>query len=322
MSFGTQALTSEDFYKENVELEREIKDFDINAYDKTMYKFIYTYNYDFRIGEKFDISEVDVEIDNYNALKKKSAAGKNKRKRSYENNKENIGVKNFSKDINNNYYILDKKYSDITGDNGLDEISLVGYKDNKYEEYSSNIFIVVKDSKTLQTVKLNYEEFEGYDAKLYIADFDGDKINDVLAYSKKERNKDITRNYILSFKDFIVKDIFINNIPDNINISLLNDYIINVEYNNKQIKSILKEEVKRYYNKEKIYINSRLQSKSKNLYISKIKSLSPIDINMDQDFEFIVKYEINDDENKEIENLNIIYDYKDDKLSITSILFE
>ncbi|WXR62790.1 hypothetical protein WG909_06135 [Peptostreptococcaceae bacterium AGR-M142] len=329
MSFGTQALTSEDFYKENVELEREIKDFNINTYDKNMYEFVYTYNYDFRIGEKFDLDGIDIELDKYNYFGNKSAKGKNKR--NYESN-ENRGntkanknngteIKKVFSDEDKNCYILDKKYSDITGDNGLDEISLVGYKKNQCDEYSYEIFIVVKDSKTSKSIKINYKDFDGYESKLYIADFDGDKINDILAYSKKEKELDSTNNHILTFKDFIIRDIFANDIPTDMEINLLNNYIISLKYQDKEVKTVLNNDVKNYYKGKKVYINSKLQNKNQNLKISKISYLVPLDINMDGDFEFSVRYPIMDDKNKKIADIDIIYDYKDDNLSIYSMSF-
>ncbi len=324
MSFGTQALTSEDFYKENVELERDIKDFNINTYDKNMYEFVYTYNYDFNIGEKFDLEQINIEIDKCNNLVNKSATGKNKRKNNLNkrknSNKQSNLKDNLSKD-DDNCYILDKKYSDITGDNGLDEISLVGYKNNKSDEYSSKIFIVVKDSKTSKSVRVNYEDFDGYNPKLYIADFDGDKINDVLAYSKKDKDLDYKNNYILSFKDFIIRDIFINKIPEDIEVNLSNNYIISLRYKNEEIKAILKEDIKEYYKENRVYINTRLQNKNIKLGISKINSLAPVDINMDGDFEIRVRYAIEDSKEKIIANVDVIYDYEKQNLFIDSISF-
>ncbi len=118
---------------------------------------------DFKIGEKFTISEL------------------------------NMG---------DQAYIIDYKESDVTGDNTKDKVILVGNMDVS-SFFIDDLTIVVQDGKSKKYSKATYEGFCGYPSEnpLFIGDFTGDKTADVMVTAATGGSGGFTNHMIASFKD-------------------------------------------------------------------------------------------------------------------------
>jgi hypothetical protein len=77
-------------------------------------------------------------------------------------------------------YIIDSATADITGDGVSDTLYLVGHKDKSSDRFVDNMSLVVRDGVVhdLKTVDLN--GFSGYEGKIFVGDFTGDKVSDIM----------------------------------------------------------------------------------------------------------------------------------------------
>lgn len=145
--------------------------------------------------------------------------------------------------IEKNTLILDYKFEDINGDNEKDNIILIGSKFNKYNSsLIQNIKVIIKSGKTKKYYPISVGNLNsGYNAKLFLGDFDGDSINDVLVTIGSGRNfyyslfsfKDNKCIYLIDegefFKGLSYNVNFINNFKVSIiNKSLKSSYILDV----------------------------------------------------------------------------------------------
>lgn len=115
-----------------------------------------------------------------------------------------IGNKFSNKDLNTaeNTYIIDYQSEDVTGDNVTDHILLIGNKHSgKDDIYAENLKIVVQDGKTKLYSEATYKNLSGYEGTLFIGDFDGDKIKDVMLSSATGGSGGVIQHLIASFKN-------------------------------------------------------------------------------------------------------------------------
>lgn len=172
-----------------------------------------------------------------------------------------ISFKNLS--LKKNSYIIDYKFEDVTGDKIKDHIILTGVKEKKQDIFSDNIDIILENGKTHKITSANLKDFSGYDARLFIGDFSGDKINDIFVSAATGGSGGITNHTIVTFKAdnpviiFSEKDNgglelegkFIDDFKAEVTSNLLNKkFIIDVSANKKE------------YTETKVYTNDGKES--------------------------------------------------------------
>lgn len=123
----------------------------------------------------------------------------------------NIGQKFTEKslEIGEKAYVIDYKYDDVTGDKIKDDILLVGQK--LYSEndiFADNLNIVVKDGKTNEFAKITDEDLCGYEGNLFVGDFSGDKVKDVMVTADTGGSGGVEEHFIASFVNNAPKAIF------------------------------------------------------------------------------------------------------------------
>lgn len=72
---------------------------------------------------------------------------------------------------------LDSQWADVNGDGIRDNVSLVG---NKMNGFSDNIFLTITDGMTGSTTRIPLQNNAGYNARLFLGDFNFDKLDDIL----------------------------------------------------------------------------------------------------------------------------------------------
>ncbi len=110
---------------------------------------------------------------------------------------------------NNDIYILDFKQGDVTGDGVVDNIYLAGQKVSASESpFSQNITLIIQDGKTNAFNRIPLKENAGYNPTIFLGDFTGDKVSDILISIDSGGSGGYAFYYIYSFIDDIPKEIF------------------------------------------------------------------------------------------------------------------
>lgn len=107
-------------------------------------------------------------------------------------------------------YAVDIKTGDVTGDKVPDKVILSGTSDEgESMSYYKNIKIIVIDGKTnkLYTESIGYDD-SGYEPKLVLGDFNGDKIKDAFVDTATGGSGGTHEYGIYSFKDNVMKILF------------------------------------------------------------------------------------------------------------------
>lgn len=108
-------------------------------------------------------------------------------------------------------YIIDYAQEDVTGDKIKDNVILVGTKlYNFNDRYDDSLIVVVQDGKSKKYSKSTYDRLGGYNGKLFIGDFSGDKINDVMVSAACGGTNGVVEHMISTFKDNKPSVIFSN----------------------------------------------------------------------------------------------------------------
>ncbi|VBB05197.1 Hypothetical protein LUCI_0404 [Lucifera butyrica] len=77
------------------------------------------------------------------------------------------------------YVILDRQTGDVTGDKKPKDIFLLGRKPGMDSNFADDISILVQDKTTRNVLTVKLPNVGGYNSKLFLGDFTGDKIADV-----------------------------------------------------------------------------------------------------------------------------------------------
>ncbi|MEG0371146.1 MAG: VCBS repeat-containing protein [Clostridium sp.] len=207
----------------------------------------------------------------------------------------------FDPDLNPNpqiqFYIIDMKKGDVTGDGVIDEVYLLGTQPSGVTgpDYYDNITISIIDGKTKKTTFLRFKYNAGNNPKLILNDFTGNGINDIFI--------SITQN-ILNGQSFYYLFSAIDNNPKSLfNFLSFNEYSqYSVIYKDQYKVNIYglksnEEFILDISLKPKEYLSSIYSSDGKLLYATKgdvlpLGYLYPIDINTDGAYELLAMQKI------------------------------
>lgn len=181
------------------------------------------------------------------------------------------------------YVILDYKNADVNGDNFKDDIILIGHK--YYEQgilFINDFKAIIQDGKTKKYYSISTGKLDrGYNAKLFLGDFNGDMINDILV---SIRTEGISGGYysLFSFKNskcnfLIDEEEFIKGLTYNVN--YINNFKVQILNKTSSNVYVLDVSNKKYtYINLGIYTNKgELLKRNKGSY-NNISALIPIDI--------------------------------------------
>lgn len=77
------------------------------------------------------------------------------------------------------YVVLDRQTGDVTGDGKPKDILLIGRKPNADSNFTDDLSIIVQDGAGQNAATVKLPNAGGYNSKLFIGDFSGDKVPDV-----------------------------------------------------------------------------------------------------------------------------------------------
>ncbi|WP_269052447.1 VCBS repeat-containing protein [Sporosarcina sp. G11-34] len=75
---------------------------------------------------------------------------------------------------------MELKTGDVTGDDVLDTVYLYGQVDGPPSIFADNITLVIQDGPTYESTTVHLKNNEGYNARLFLGDFNNDTILDIM----------------------------------------------------------------------------------------------------------------------------------------------
>ncbi|WP_371377797.1 hypothetical protein [Sporomusa aerivorans] len=97
------------------------------------------------------------------------------------------------------YVILDRQTGTVTADGKPRDILLIGKRPSANSIFTDDLSILVREEANPNTVTVKLPNVGGYDSKLFIGDFDGDKVNDVLVTIPTGGSGGLTEHRIVTF---------------------------------------------------------------------------------------------------------------------------
>jgi hypothetical protein len=112
--------------------------------------------------------------------------------------------------VKDNTFILDLKKEDINNDNILDDIMLIGHKkEGVLSHFSEDIEIIVQNGGNKKINRYPIGDIRsGYGARLFIGDFNGDKLSDILSMLQIGDNGELSVYSLISINKNKFKPIF------------------------------------------------------------------------------------------------------------------
>ncbi|EOD00511.1 hypothetical protein [Caldisalinibacter kiritimatiensis] len=115
----------------------------------------------------------------------------------------------FFNQVENKIYILDFKRGDVNGDRVIDNVYLVGEKTSGLESpFTDNITLIIQDGKTGRFTRIPLKDNAGYNPTIFLGDFTGDKVKDILVSIDSGGSGGLAFYYIYSFVNNKPKEIF------------------------------------------------------------------------------------------------------------------
>ncbi len=185
------------------------------------------------------------------------------------------------------YVILDRQTGDITGDGKPKDILLVGRKPDANSNYAEDLSIIAREGTSQNAVTVKLPNVGGYNNTLFVGDFSGDKVNDVLVTSPTGGSGGIIEHRIVTFvgepkiifgaeenKGIVATGRFINGFRFELT-EKTTKRSMNVDLSNK----------KDTYTKAGIYDGSGTLLREQNVSVNPLGVLTPIDIEHDGIYE-------------------------------------
>lgn len=110
--------------------------------------------------------------------------------------------------LSKNQYIITQKFGDVDGDKIKDTVYLIGEKEKKDDIYNQNVNVLIKNGKTKKVINAKLKDLGGYEGKLFIKDFTGDKVADIFVSMETGGSGATLDNRIMTVKNDAVKMIF------------------------------------------------------------------------------------------------------------------
>ncbi len=104
--------------------------------------------------------------------------------------------------------MLESKQGDVNGDGRLETVYLVGNKPTQGSPYIEDIGIVIYGPDDNRLAEISLEENSGYQPTLFLGDFTGDNIDDILVNIDSGGSGGYVFSYIYSFSDNQPKPLF------------------------------------------------------------------------------------------------------------------
>jgi hypothetical protein len=108
-----------------------------------------------------------------------------------------------------NLVLLDRKQGDVNGDGIVDTVYLYGNKpEGPSGLFADSITLVIEDGRSKHRTAVHLDSNAGYNASLFLGDFDKDGINDILVSIESGGSGGYGIYYMYAFKNNVVRKMF------------------------------------------------------------------------------------------------------------------
>jgi hypothetical protein len=107
-----------------------------------------------------------------------------------------------------NRRVLDMKAGDVNGDGIIDKVYLYGNVPEGPGVFADNITLVIHDGRTQRVTTVQFQSNAGYNARLFLGDFDKDHILDILVSIDSGGSGGYGYFYMYSFKNNQLREMF------------------------------------------------------------------------------------------------------------------
>ncbi len=115
----------------------------------------------------------------------------------------------FRQGNSNKVYVLDFKQGDVNGDKIIDKIYLTGEKPYGLDSpFVDNITLLIRDGRTNKFYRIPLRENTGYNPTIFLGDFTGDNVDDILISIDSGGSGGYAFYYIYSFIDNTPRKLF------------------------------------------------------------------------------------------------------------------
>lgn len=169
------------------------------------------------------------------------------------------------------YTILDRQTGDVTGDGTARDIVLIGRKPNADSHFADDLSIIVQDGSSQNSITVKLPGIGGYGSHLFIGDFNGDKVDDVLITVPTGGSGGYTEHRIVAFAggpDIIFDE------KDNSGVAGTGHFIdgFRIELTEEATKRSVTADLN---NKKDVYVNANLYDAKGNLRRQQTISINP-----------------------------------------------
>lgn len=113
--------------------------------------------------------------------------------------------------IRNDTVVLDVKWGDVNGDGTPDQVYLIGNPTgDTTSSFVQNIQLVVVDGRSGVRYTSQLKDNAGYNARLFLGDFTGERVDNILVSIDSGGSGGFTYNYIFSFMKNVFREIYNN----------------------------------------------------------------------------------------------------------------
>lgn len=192
---------------------------------------------------------------------------------------------------NEGYYVFDHKQGDVNGDNIIDNVYLVGKRPFGLSSgFNDNIQLVIQDGSNNKFYYINFKDDAGYNPTIFLGDFTGNKIEDILISIDSGGSGGFQYHYIYSF---------VNNNPIKIfdHEEFNKEYTYDVTYKNNYLVDVFSKKLNKIFTinlfykgqdyLSEIYDNKGTLKKSIEGFANPISALYPVDVNRDGIYELL-----------------------------------
>lgn len=184
--------------------------------------------------------------------------------------------------------VIQELQKDVNGDQVKDRILLIGEKEKKDAIFNMCFMIKVIDGKTNKETTIKLEDFAGYGGEIFLADFTGDQVADIMVTTNSGGSGGIIFSRIITLEDHEIKIIF--NEKDNQGLNFEGKFVNGFkaelqEANFKKVITIDLSAFKDLYIESKIYDSNGKILEKVEPWTDPFSVLEPIDIDGDGVYE-------------------------------------